>query len=301
MVQYVLRMLNCKYGDHAEVTSRADTLRQAPPPVLQRAMDLAREKGASCWLTALPIMEHGFSLHKGAFRDALSLRYSWELSHIPGSCSCGKSFSVEHALSCLKGGFPSLRHNEIRNITATLMSEVCHDVSIEPPLQPLSGEHLDHASARTIDGAHLDIAASGFWGGRARAFFDVRVFNPYAPSNSQLVLPSIYRKHEREKKRLYDQRVREVEFGSFTPLVMSLTGGWGKEAAVCYKRLASSLSTKWKQPYSKTMGWLRCILSFSLLRSAIMCVRGTRSSAGHVPNVTSGPIDLIHRESLFSV
>ena len=32
------------------------------------------EKGASSWLSTLPIDEHGFALHKGAFRDALCLR-----------------------------------------------------------------------------------------------------------------------------------------------------------------------------------------------------------------------------------
>ena len=37
---------------------------------LQRVMDLAQEKGASTWLTSLPI---GFSLHKGTFLDAVAL------------------------------------------------------------------------------------------------------------------------------------------------------------------------------------------------------------------------------------
>ena len=46
-----------------------------------------------------------------------------------------------------------------------------------------------------------DIAAIGFWGGRSeRAFFDVRVFNPLAPSNRQ-PLPTCYRKHENKSLR----------------------------------------------------------------------------------------------------
>ena len=40
---------------------------------LQRSMELSQEKGASAWLTSLPIDDHGFALHKSAFRDALSL------------------------------------------------------------------------------------------------------------------------------------------------------------------------------------------------------------------------------------
>ena len=84
--------------------------------------------------------------------------------------------------------------------------------------------------------------------------------------------------HESLKKRLYERRVREVEHSSFTPLVFSLTGGLGPAASAFYKCLASQLSDKWKQPYSSTIGWLRCRISFSLLRSSIMCLRGARSS-----------------------
>ena len=47
------------------------------------------------------------------------------------------SFTVEHALSCLYGGFPTIHHNEVRDITADLMSDVCHNVGLEPTLQPL--------------------------------------------------------------------------------------------------------------------------------------------------------------------
>ena len=107
---------------------------------LKRAMELASEKGASSWLTALPITEHGFTLHKGAFRDALCLRYNWQPTHLPKSCVCGHSFTVDHALSCPTGGLPTVRHNELRDFTAQVMTEVCHNLCTEPPLQPLSGE-----------------------------------------------------------------------------------------------------------------------------------------------------------------
>ena len=115
--------------------STADSLYTTLPNSLQKAVEISKESGASTWLTALPIEEHGFSLHKGAFRDALCLRYGWRPPLLPSYCVCDKTFSVEHALSCARGGFPTIRHNEIRNITAHLMSDVCHNVGIEPPLQ----------------------------------------------------------------------------------------------------------------------------------------------------------------------
>ena len=162
-----------------KTTASAASLRATIPKSRQHAMDLAQERGASSWLTTLPLEEFGLTFHKGAFRDAIALRYGWQPALTPSTCACGTSFSVEHALSCPMGGFPILRHNEVRDLTAKLMSEVCHDVCIEPTLQQITGEALSGASAITEDGARLDVAANGFWGGCfERAFFDVRVLTP---------------------------------------------------------------------------------------------------------------------------
>ena len=177
------------------------------------------------------------------------------------------------------------------------MTEVCHDVCIEPHLQPLSGEILEGASANRAEGARLDVAASGFWEGRhERAFFDIRIFSPHAQSNNQPIR-TCYCKHEISKKRAYEQRVREVEHGSFTPLVLSLTGGMGSAATVCYKRLASLIAQKRDQLYSCTMAWVRCCLSFALLRSSIQCILGACSSIGHAGKELLLPVDLVTSES----
>ncbi len=76
----------------------ASTLGHNLNPPLKRAMALAQEKGDSSWLTALPIEEHGFTLHKSAFRDALALRYGWQLTNTPLTCACRKDFTLEHVL-----------------------------------------------------------------------------------------------------------------------------------------------------------------------------------------------------------
>lgn len=244
-------------------------------------MDLARERGASSWLSVLPLSDQGFHLHKGEFTDALCLRYGWTLPNTPRLCNCGKAFTTDHAMICHMGGFPTIRHNEIRDMTASLLTEVCSNVATEPSLQPLSGETLRLASANATDGARLDIRARGFWTVRQDAFFDVRVFHPNAPSNRSGRLSAVYKRHEDEKKRVYGQRVLEIEHGVFTPLVLSTTGGMGREAKVFYKRLADMLSYKRDLPFSILMGWLRCKLSFAVLRSAVMCIRGSRSSRMH--------------------
>ena len=61
------------------------------------------------------------------------------------------------------GDFPTICHNEICDITASLLTEVCNNVATKPPLQPLSGESMTARSANTDDGARVDIHASGFW------------------------------------------------------------------------------------------------------------------------------------------
>ena len=54
------------------------------------------------------------------------------------------------------------------------------------------------------DGATLDIVTEDFWGTKQRAFSDVRVLNPLAPSLCTTSISSLYRLKEKEKRRHYD-------------------------------------------------------------------------------------------------
>ena len=89
----------------------------------------------------LPIEEHGFAFHKGAYRDALCLRYDWLPSGLPAKCVCGRGFTVDHAMNCSSGCFPTLCYDELKDFTAAVLSKVCHVVAVEPVLHPLSGEY----------------------------------------------------------------------------------------------------------------------------------------------------------------
>ena len=245
-------------------------------PSLKHCLEVTEEKGASTWLNALPIQEHGFALHKGDFRDAICLRYGWSPPHLPNHRVCGTALTVDHALNCKCGGFVSIRHNEVRDLTAKLLTETCSDVRVEPPLQPLNGEVLSGGSAVKDDNARVDIAATGFWSSRQRAFFDVHVFNPFSVTYKKSTLKACHRRNELEKRHCYDERIRLVEHGSFTPLTFTVGGGIGPAASIFYKRLASILSKRNSKPYSMVLNWMRCLLSFSLLRSSILCLRGAR-------------------------
>ena len=111
-----------------------------------------------------------------------------------------------------------------------------------------------------------------------RCIFRCKGIHPNASSYRSMSLQGAFRRHEQAKKREYGERVREVVHGVFTPLVLSTTGSLGREATTFYKHLANLISTKRQVHYSQVMCWLRCRISLAVLRSAIMCVRGSRSS-----------------------
>ena len=115
---------------------------------------------------------------------------------------------------------------------------MCHEVQVETTLQPLSGEHFDHATLSTEDGTRLDVAMNGFLGGRCeKSYVYVKVFNPHAPTNRSSTQRSIYRRHKTVRKHAYEARIHEVDHGTFNPLVFSATGGMADQAIVFYKRL----------------------------------------------------------------
>ncbi len=87
-------------------------------------------------------------------------------------------------------------------------------------------------------------------------FFDIRVFHSHALSNCKTTSTACYCRHEQEKRRMYEKRVSEVEHGSFTPIVLSSSGGWGPSATVAFKGPASLLSKKLDQPYSRILTFL---------------------------------------------
>ena len=166
-----------------------------------------------------------FLLNKREFFDAVAIRYRWNLKRLPVNCPCGKKFSLDHAVSCIKGGFIHRRHDNLRDTFACLLEEISTEVSTEPILQE---KNYPVAPSNVSEEARLDIKTRGFWQRYEVTFFDVRVFNPFAKSNQNQKLSTVFEKNE-EKKRTYNQRVIQVEHGSFTPLVFGAHGGCGYE------------------------------------------------------------------------
>ena len=135
------------------------------------------------------------------------------------------------------------KYNKLCGVTTPFLSETCHNVSVEPHLQLLTSELLSCRSANAEDGARLDLKVESFWGtDRRLAFFDIMVFVWFAPSYLTFSVTQCYCHVELEKERKYNKRVRDVERGTFPPLVFSSPGGMGPISTIVYKFIVTLIA-----------------------------------------------------------
>ena len=210
-------------------------------------------------------------------------------------CVCGDSFNLQHALSCPKGGLVITRHNKLRNLTAEILGEVCKNVVIKPLLTPLTGEELPKSS-NTSNQARADVSARALWINGQTAFCDLKVFNPLVICHLHHSLPAVHKKNESKKKREHNQRILQVEHGSFTPLVFSCFGGMSRECRCFFSHTAERLANRRKEPKSKISAWIKARLNFALIRSMLLCLRGTRTPS-NVDNISEIDLCAIVAES----
>ena len=168
-----------------------------------------------------------------------------------------------------------------------MLTEVYYNVATEPSLQPIISETFSLASANTTNDACLDVKARGFWSRGQDAYFDVTPMLPVTTSLALLLFINTMRMQRSDNTVI--ELIRDIEHGIFTPLVITSTGSMRCEATVFYRRLADLLVTHWGQEYSQTIKWLRCCLSFALLRCAILVICRGRFSTHHP---VLGPLDL---------
>ena len=157
-----------------------------------------------------------------------------------------------------------------------MLDEVAHGVEVEPRLQPLSGEVLP-PGANVEAEARLDFAGKGFWQQSEMAYFDVKVFSPFARSHLNVNLESLFKRQESMKKTKYNERVIRVEHGSFTPVVLSTYGGFGRESSCFVSKLIEKIAEKQDTEKSLVANYVRSKVSFELIRAQVACIRGSRS------------------------
>lgn len=61
-------------------------------------------------------------------------------------------------------------------------------------------------------------------------------------------------------------------------IITIIIGGMGKECLNYHSRLAKLFAIEKGEDYAKTISWIRPRTSFALLKSALICLRGTRTT-----------------------
>ena len=130
-------------------------------------------------------------------------------------------------------------------------------------------------------------------GKRQQAFFDLRVFDPSACRYLNKLLQHCLVINENEMKRAYHERVLQIYHGKFTPLVFSIYGSMGRECHKFYSRLSDLLSEKRNLPKSEVEDWVRSKICFALLKSSLLCLRGSRTVCKKTSQLESD-IDVSH-------
>ena len=80
-----------------------------------------------------------------------------------------------------------------------------------------------------------------------------------------------------KKKRQYNQRIIDIEHGTFTPLIFTTSGAMGHECHKFHKALAEKISQKKDEEYNKVIQYMRVNISFLVVKASLLCVRGSRS------------------------
>ena len=143
------------------------------------------------------------------------------------------------------------------------------------------------------------IAATGILSKFERTFYDIRVTHPNAPSNKAIDLKRLYEMHETQKKTLYEERIVQNEKASFCPLVFSTTGGVGALCERHHRRIGELIALKRNESYSDVMRYIRTRLGFTLLRSLLMSLRGTRGRVAAVSEISDVCFGLIPTDSFY--
>ena len=101
------------------------------------------------------------------------------------------------------------------------------------------------------------------------------VVNTHAKSHSEKTPGKFLQEAERAEKKMYLEACLQ-QCRHFSPSVDSVDVLLGVEATAAPKRIASRLATKWRQPYSRTCGYVKSRVAITLVRATHRCIRGSR-------------------------
>ena len=123
------------------------------------------------------------------------------LHDLPNFCACGGRFNINDALRRKKGGFVAQRHDGVRNLLTLLPGNLRKDVEIKPHLRQLATKDFtSDRPTQVLRRGKIGLKADGFW--------------------RRLM---VFKEHENEKKKKYQQIVHGHIYSSCFPGGRQLT------------------------------------------------------------------------------
>ena len=264
----------------------AMSLRQGPK--VKKRLDRMEETGA--WLAVIPDRFSGTALSLQEWHDNLSLRYGKTPRGLPRKCDgCGAGFTVEHGLSCKKGGLVSIRHDDVRDEWAHLcgLALTSSRVTTEPLIHygdgmgASLGGTTGNKNGNTLgEEARGDVSAHGFWQKGRSTIFDVRITDTDSKSYGNTASDKLLERFAQLKRDKYEEACLERR-KDFTPLCYSVDGMACKATRAAERRLASLLSVKWDRQYSEMVNFIRTRMSLAVVRSNTLLLRSERIHTWH--------------------
>ena len=196
------------------------TLMERSPAKVKKQMEHAAIAGA--WLSTVPDRFSGTELTKEEWFDIIAIRYCNRPANLPDQCNgCGAGLTLEHGLSCKKGGLVGIRHDDVRDEWAHLCSIALTDsrVVTKPAIfygngTRASATNAANAATNTTDAAHRintlgdeargDILAHSFWSRGRGTVFDIHICDMDSLSYGVTSSAKILERHAKEKKDKYE-------------------------------------------------------------------------------------------------
>ena len=276
------------------VASLEMTISRSPAVVTRR---LRRAAKTEAWLTVQPSTVNRNELGAQEWRNATFLRYGLVPPDLPKHCDgCNARFYICHALDYTRGGLVTARHNELRDgvadlaSTAFTSSHVHNDPLIyqgcavtRKKAQPAGPRDSTTPGDSPPEATEQkgDLLIQDLWANGTDSVHNMRVVNTDAKSNWERSPEKCLEGAEKGKKKMYLEACLQQR-RHFSPFVASVDGFLGVEATATLKRIASRLASKWKQPYSKTCGYITSRIAITLAWTTHRCIRGTRVPAHNI-------------------
>ncbi|KAL7474494.1 hypothetical protein ACHAW6_000466, partial [Cyclotella cf. meneghiniana] len=239
---------------------------------------MERATASGVWLSTIPDRFSGIELTKDEWFNNFAIRYGWHPANLPDQCDgCGAGLTLEHGLSCKRGGLVGIRHNDVRNKWAHLCSIALTNlrVVIEPTIfygnRSRAGEN--NATPATPcplnptntlgDEACKDILAHGFWNQGRGTVFNVHICDTNSCSYGNTSLSKFLECHAKEKKDKYETACLD-HCWDFTPLVYSVDRVASKDAQKAEQCIAWLIAKKWSGKYSDIASFIRTRISLAI-------------------------------------